>query len=144
MKTWTLMLAAVALATACTKTDDQPQLKEGAPDSPETYPMKEVTLDRSSDQPATYVEPQKEPTALDQSNKQPDLDVTQAIRKSFMADDGLSMEAKNAQIITKDGVVTLKGLVKSEAERTNLVAKAKSASGVERVENLLEVQPDAQ
>ena len=79
-------------------------------------------------------------TPMDQGNGEVDIDLTQRIRKAVMADDSLSFTAKNAKIITRDGRVTLRGPVKSAAERDAIYKCAVSAAGVGRVTNELEVE----
>jgi hyperosmotically inducible periplasmic protein len=81
-------------------------------------------------------------TAGDQSNTQSDLNITQEIRKAVMADKELSTNAHNVKIITANGVVTLRGPVKSSAEKANIGAKAEHAAGVTRVDNQLEIASD--
>jgi osmotically-inducible protein OsmY len=54
--------------------------------------------------------------------------------------DELSTNAKNIKIITVDGVVTLRGPVKNDAEKTTVSSIAHKASGVKRVDNQLEVE----
>jgi hyperosmotically inducible protein len=54
-------------------------------------------------------------TSGDQSNDAPDIKTTAAIRRAVMHDDSLSMMAKNVKIIAENGMVTLRGPVKSEA-----------------------------
>ena len=81
-------------------------------------------------------------TAGDQSNTQSDLNITQEIRKAVIADKELSMNAHNVKIITANGVVTLRGPVKSSAEKTNIGAKAEHAAGVKRVDNQIEIASD--
>ena len=56
-----------------------------------------------------------------------------------MADKSLSMTAHNVKIITVDGVVTLRGPVKTDAERTNIASKATQLAGAGKVQNYLEV-----
>jgi hyperosmotically inducible protein len=80
-----------------------------------------------------------QPTPMDQGNGEVDVDLTQRIRKAVMADDSLSFTAKNAKIITRDGRVTLRGPVKSAAEKDAIYKCAVSAAGVGRVTNELEV-----
>ena len=79
------------------------------------------------------------PTSGDQSNAKSDVAITQQIRKAVMADKSLSMNAHNVKIITADGVVTLRGPVKSAAEKATIGAKAQQAAGVTRVDNQLEI-----
>jgi hyperosmotically inducible periplasmic protein len=78
-------------------------------------------------------------TAEDQSENEADRTITQNIRKTINSDDSLSTNAKNVKIITNDGIVTLRGPVKSEKEKVDIEAKAKQVSGVKRVDNQLEI-----
>jgi osmotically-inducible protein OsmY len=78
-------------------------------------------------------------TPGDQSESKADLDLTQRIRQAIVADDSLSTTAHNVKIITTDGVVTLRGPVNSDQEKTKITAAAKNIAGVKQVENQLEV-----
>jgi hyperosmotically inducible protein len=78
-------------------------------------------------------------TSGDQSERKTDLDLTQRIRQAVVADKALSTTAHNIKIITVDGVVTLRGPVTSEQEKTKIVATAQQIAGVKQVENHLEV-----
>lgn len=77
------------------------------------------TRDRSSD--AVTADQQKMNAA--------DTKLTKDIRKSIMADRSLSTYAHNIKIISQNGMVTLKGPVKSDEEKTKLMAKAASIAG---------------
>lgn len=79
---------------------------------------------------------------LDQSNKPEDLKITQAIRKAVIADDALSLNAKNVRIITADGKVTLVGKVNSAEENAKIVAYAKESAGTAQVVNQMEVKAE--
>jgi len=79
------------------------------------------------------------PTSGSQSNAKSDVAITQEIRKAVVADKSLSTNAHNVKIITADGVVTLRGPVKSATEKATIEAKAKQAAGVSRVDNQLEI-----
>jgi osmotically-inducible protein OsmY len=78
-------------------------------------------------------------TPEDQSNAKADMAITQAIRKAVVADKGLSMNAHNVKIITTNGAVTLRGPVKSVAEKNSIAEKAKQTAGVRSVDNQLEI-----
>jgi osmotically-inducible protein OsmY len=78
-------------------------------------------------------------TSGDQSESEADRTISQNIRQAINADDSLSTNSKNVKIITVDGVVTLRGPVKSEKEKTNIVAKAQQIAGVKSVDNQLEI-----
>ena len=79
-------------------------------------------------------------TSGDQGGSAADRELTANIRKAIVDDDGLSMNAHNVKVITKDGVVTLRGPVKNAAEKTSVAAKAQKVSGVKRVDNQLEIE----
>ena len=57
-----------------------------------------------------------------------------------MDDKALSVNAHNVKIMTSSGVVTLRGPVKSDAEKQSIESKAKQVAGVTSVNNLLEVE----
>ena len=78
-------------------------------------------------------------TPMDQSNKKEDIDVTANIRKALMDDGSLSTNARNVKIITRDGVVTLRGPVDTEQEKVAIARTAQSVAGVRRVDNQLEI-----
>jgi len=78
-------------------------------------------------------------TSGDQSGRTPDLSITRQIRKAIIADKDLSTNAHNVKIITAGGVVTLRGPVNSNEEKTRIAALATAVAGVNRVENQLEI-----
>jgi len=82
------------------------------------------------------------PTADQQKMNKADRDMTAQIRKSIIADKSLSTYGHNVKIITQDGMVTLKGPVRSDDEAKNIAAKAAEvAGGSDKVMNQLEVKP---
>ena len=81
-------------------------------------------------------------TPGDQSEDKADIDITASIRKQVVGNDDLSSDAKNAKIITDSGVVTLRGPVKSEDEKTTIGGYAQNTAGVTKVDNQLEVAAD--
>jgi len=68
-------------------------------------------------------------TPMDQGGSEADRKLTQQIRQELMKDKNLSFTAKNVKIITINGKVTLRGPVKTEAERTAIEAAARRAAG---------------
>lgn len=78
-------------------------------------------------------------TSGDQGENEADLTVTQNIRKALMRDSSLSTNAKNIKVITRNGVVTLRGPVNSSNELDTVLKIVNSAKGNARVDNLLEV-----
>ena len=81
-------------------------------------------------------------TPMDQGGSAEDRELTAAIRREIVKDDSLSMDAHNVKIVTIDRVVTLRGPVKSAAEKAAVAAKAQQAKGVKRVDNQLEVDAE--
>jgi osmotically-inducible protein OsmY len=79
-------------------------------------------------------------TSGDQSNRPEDIKLTAAIRRAVVGDKSLSMTAKNVKIITADGMVTLRGPVKTEAEKATVAKLAQSAAGSAKIDNQLEVK----
>ena len=69
-------------------------------------------------------------TADKQKMNASDRALTQKIRKSVMADKSLSMYAHNIKIISQNGMVTLKGPVRSDDEKKMIVAKAVEVTGM--------------
>jgi len=78
-------------------------------------------------------------TPVDQSNDPADIKITAETRKLVVADDSLSTVAKNVKIITVAGVVTLRGPVETEAEKSAIATYAKRA-GAKTVTNELEIK----
>jgi hyperosmotically inducible periplasmic protein len=68
-------------------------------------------------------------TPMDQGGSESDRKITQQIRQDLMKDGSLSFTAKNVKVITINGKVTLRGPVKSEAERSSVEAAARRAAG---------------
>jgi hyperosmotically inducible periplasmic protein len=83
---------------------------------------------------------QSEPTADQQKETPSDRDLTQQIRKALMSDKTLSTYGHNVKIITQDGMVTLKGPVRSAAEKTAIEAKATEIAGEHKVTSELSIK----
>ena len=79
-------------------------------------------------------------TPEDQKETKKDIRITAHIRKTVVRDKSLSIDAQNAKIITRSGVVTLRGPVANEAESKRLQKIAKKTRGVVKVDNQLEIK----
>ena len=79
-------------------------------------------------------------TSGDQSNSQEDVKITAAIRRAVVGDHSLSATAKNVKIITANGMVTLRGPVKNDAEKAKIAELAQSGAGNAKIDNQLEVK----
>ena len=81
-------------------------------------------------------------TPLDQNEGKADLEATQELREALVGDDQLSFDAKNIKIMTQDGVMTLRGPVKNDAERQAIELRARRVPGIASVHNELELVPE--
>jgi hyperosmotically inducible periplasmic protein len=82
-----------------------------------------------------------QPTADQQKENRSDRDITRDIRRSIMQDKSLSTYAHNVKIISQNGMVTLKGPVRSEEEKSAIEAKAAEIAGKDKVTSQLEIKP---
>ena len=101
-----------------------------------SYPASANTKMNSQD-------PGKSKPAADQQKKnRSDQRITRRIRRAIMKDRSLSTDACNVTIITQNGVVTLKGPVRSEEEKNTIEAKASEIAGEGKVVNELQITPN--
>ena len=70
-----------------------------------------------------------------------DVDITRKIYSAMQADTSLSQNAKNVEVGTRNGRITLRGHVNSEAGKRVIGKIAATAGSPENVSNLLEVRP---
>jgi len=77
--------------------------------------------------------PQKQP------NAKSDLDVLAAVRSAIVDDKNLSMAAHNVKIVVAKGVVTLRGPVKSTAEKARVEELTRKVAGVVTIDNQLDI-----
>ena len=80
-------------------------------------------------------------TADQQKMNTSDRDLTKKIRQAIVADKSLSTYAHNVKIISQNGTVTLKGPVRSDAEKATIQAKAAEIAGsADKVDNQISVK----
>ncbi|HEV2693857.1 MAG TPA: BON domain-containing protein [Verrucomicrobiae bacterium] len=80
-------------------------------------------------------------TPGDQGTTAADIQTTRNIRKALVAkSSGYWVTAKNIKIITVNGKVTLRGPVKSDSEKSGIVALANGIAGDGNVTDQLEVK----
>lgn len=124
LTTATVILTAVFAATVgCRKTEAEKTTEPVAADN---------TQNNERDKSGTLL-----PT--DQSETAADRDITAKVRQDVVSDGKLGMKAKNVKIITRDGHVTLRGVVEKPAERELVASHAMNAPGVRGVDNQLEI-----
>lgn len=115
-----LPLALVAVVTACSRSEDRTTHASGG---------------------TTTVAPKldSKDTAMSQSNAKADLDHLAEIRKALVGDDALSVAAKNVQIMTKDGHVSLRGKVANAIERDSVEAHARACPATRSIDDQIAV-----
>ncbi len=79
-------------------------------------------------------------TADQQKENKADRELAQRVRRAFTSDKSLSTYARNVKIIAQDGKVTLKGPVRSDAEKQKLEAKAAEVAGEGNVTSQITVR----
>ena len=84
---------------------------------------------------------QTELTADQQGETKQDREITQKIRRAIVNDKSLSTYAHNVKIITVDGMVTLKGPVKSEEEKRAIEEKATQIAGNDKIKSEIDIAP---
>jgi osmotically-inducible protein OsmY len=80
-------------------------------------------------------------TADQQKENDSDREISANIRKALMDNKALSTYAHNVKIITRNGVVTLKGPVRSQEEKNTVEAKATEIAGAGKVKSMISVKP---
>jgi hypothetical protein len=78
-------------------------------------------------------------TPIDQPNNARDIELAAAVRSAIVKDDSLSTTAHNVKLIAADGVVVLRGPVKSADEKMRVEAIVKQVVGVTKVDSHLEI-----
>ena len=79
-------------------------------------------------------------TPEDQKETESDIKITADIRQAIIKNKSLSVDAQNVKIITRNGVVTLRGPVESKKESKKIKKIAKHTPGVLKVDNQLEIK----
>ena len=79
-------------------------------------------------------------TPEDQKETESDIKITADIRKAIIKNKSLSVDAQNVKIITRNGLVTLRGPVETKKESKKLKKIAKHTLGVLKVDNQLEIK----
>lgn len=82
-----------------------------------------------------------ESTADQQKDNQSDREIARQIRRAIVKDKSLSSYAHNVKVISENGMVSLKGPVRSEEEKKAVESKAAEVAGQDKVRSQIEVAP---
>lgn len=80
-------------------------------------------------------------TADQQKLSKRDTQITQRIRQEIMKVQDFSTYAQNVKIITVNGLVTLKGPVRTSAEEERILKLARKVAGPDRVVDEMDIAP---
>ena len=97
--------------------------------------------DNTNQQPDnTKVNKQPQPTADQAKNNKSDVKLAAQVRRAILKDKSLSTYAHNIKIVARDGKVTLRGPVKSDADKSAVEQKANEVAGAGNVTSELTVK----
>jgi hyperosmotically inducible periplasmic protein len=82
-------------------------------------------------------------TADQQKDNKSDRAISQQIRRSIVKDKSLSTYGHNVKVVSQNGIVTLKGPVRSDDEKRAVEAKAAEIAGRDKVRSEITVAPKA-
>jgi hypothetical protein len=99
-----------------------------------------LSTDADSDLSSENTLDSDEKSPLDQNENQTDIDLTANIRNQIVDADDMSVSARNVQIVTQNGRVTLSGEVSSQEEMDRIEEIATRAAGAENVDNKLQIK----
>jgi osmotically-inducible protein OsmY len=112
---------------------DQPAGAAPPAAAPQTRDADNTAINKRDKGNATQT-PQK------QTNREPDRKLVASVRRALVRDKSLSTSAHNVKIVTRDGVVTLRGPVRSDEEKGKVEQLAQAVAGVKSVDNKLDVK----
>ena len=113
---------------------------QSEPDEP-LRPASGVGAPRPTGNMATASDAENEPeqtgdnAGINQGETEADMALTLQVRQALLSDPALSFIAKSLTIITRDGRVTLRGLVNTPQERTIVERLARQVGPVRQVDN---------
>jgi osmotically-inducible protein OsmY len=106
----------------------------GAQDSQSNAPQPDNTKMNQRDRNSN------EATADQQGMNPSDRETTKQIRQAIEKDKSISTYGHNVKVVTQNGMVTLKGPVRSEEEKKAIEAKAAEIAGPDKVNNEIDVK----
>jgi len=118
-----------AWATDSAETRGKPVVTQGV-----ATPNADNTEMNVRDKNGVTLTPQK------QANQAQDRELLASVRHAIVGDKALSTSAHNVKLMVADGVVTLRGPVKSADEKSKVEKLAQNVAGVSRVDNQLDVK----
>lgn len=133
-----MALAAAALATvACSDADESDRMPPvGAEGRSPATAERDYAADRE-----TLRRDEGTVQTGDRSDAGMDREITQKVRNALASDSGMTAQARDVDVSTEDGTVTLRGTVASEQQKSQIESLARSA-GATQVDNQLTIERD--
>jgi hypothetical protein len=132
----TFITLSLALGSASALAADRPAQSEAPVPAVQgqVTPKADNTAVNTRDKSGATQTPQKQTTGVD------DRELVAAVRRAVVDDKSLSTSAHNVKIVANNGVVTLRGPVRSNDERVKVEKLAQQVTGVSSVENQLDIK----
>jgi len=130
-------IAALLFLTACGCKDAFRSTTNGVTTNGDTTSSQTADRDNSSVNVRDRESTAKTP--FDQNENKQDISTTADIRKRVV-DTKMSTNAQNVKIITQNGMVTLRGPVKSADEKKRVEEIARTVAGIDKVDSQLEIE----
>lgn len=123
----------ITALTVSASLNAQPQTTPASSTSTSSSPVDNTQVNRRDRDNQTA-------TPTHQPNDKADIKLAAAVRRAIVKDKSLSTMAHNIKVVASQGVVTLRGPVKTEDEKARVEAAVKAVAGVNSVDNELDVK----
>ena len=144
MKNITAHIASIAAGCAVTLAGCDSRNDSASARDSQTAPTRTASTTQADNTGRNRADSERDAkTPMDQSQSSDHVQLTADVRRAILAEDSLSMGAKNCKIITdKSGRVWLRGAVNTQAEKEMIERIARRIAGEDTVTNQLEVKTD--
>jgi hypothetical protein len=105
------------------------------------FALTPLACQKHGEEPSTTTTTGATITTNQQGEDADDVSMTKQIKNRLQSDDALSPTAKNVDVLTNEGVVTLRGTVTTERERDEIELVARDVNNGRLVQNHLTVTP---
>ena len=78
-------------------------------------------------------------TPTSQSNSYKDAALAERIRQAIVKDNNFSINAKNVKVLFKDGIVTLRGSVRNDQEKAEIITRTRRIAGTAKIDDELDI-----
>ena len=78
-------------------------------------------------------------TRASQSDSDKDAALAERIRRAIVKDNNFSTTAKNVKVLFKDGIVTLRGSVRNDQEKAEIITRTRRIAGTAKIDDELDI-----